>query len=68
MDAKNDQINRFCHEFSILSTSTQSSVSDNDAQGPVIKGYEFEQTQGDSDRQRSLEGCRSWGHKELNTT
>ena len=30
-----------------------------------ITGLELEQTQGDSDGQRSLACCSSWGHKEL---
>ena len=34
----------------------------------VLKGHEFEQTQGDSEGQESLAGCSSWGHKELGTT
>ena len=29
---------------------------------------EFEESQGDSDGQKSLECCISWGHKELDTT
>ena len=30
-----------------------------------LNGREFEQTPGDSGRQRSLRGCSPWGHKEL---
>ena len=33
-----------------------------------LNRHEFEQTQGDSEGQRSLACCSSWGHKELNTT
>ena len=33
-----------------------------------LDGHEFEQTPGDSKGQRSLECCRSWGRKELDTT
>ena len=33
-----------------------------------LNGHEFEQTQGDSEGQRSLVCCRSWGHKEQDTT
>ena len=29
-----------------------------------LNGYESEQTQGDSERQGSLECCSPWGHKE----
>ena len=32
-----------------------------------LNGHEFEQTQGDSERQGSLAGYSSWGHKELDT-
>ena len=31
-------------------------------------GHGFEQVQGDSEGQRSLEHCSPWGHRELNTT
>ena len=31
-------------------------------------GLEFEQTLGDTEAQRSLACCSSWGHKELDTT
>ena len=33
-----------------------------------FNGHEFEQTQGDSDGQRSLACCNPWGHKESDTT
>ena len=33
-----------------------------------LNGHEFEQTQEDSDGQRSVACCRSQGHKELDTT
>ena len=33
-----------------------------------LNGYEFEQTQGDSDGQRNLTCCSSWSQKELETT
>ena len=33
-----------------------------------LNRHEFENTQGVSDAQRSLECCSSWGHKELDTT
>ena len=33
-----------------------------------IKGHEFEQTPGDSERQRRLACCSPWGHKETDTT
>ena len=33
-----------------------------------LSGHEFEQTLGDSGRQRSLVCCSLWGHKELDTT
>ena len=33
-----------------------------------LDGHEFEKTQGDSDRQRSLVSCSSWGHQESDTT
>ena len=33
-----------------------------------LNGDEFEQTQGDSEGQRSLECCSSWGHKESDMT
>ena len=33
-----------------------------------LNGHEFEQTLGESGRQRSLACCRPWGHKELDTT
>ena len=33
-----------------------------------LSGHEFEQTLGDSERQGSLAGCSSWGHKESGTT
>ena len=33
-----------------------------------LNGHELEQTQGDSDGQRSLACCSSWGLKESNTT
>ena len=32
-----------------------------------LNGHEFEQTQGDSEGQRSLVCCSSWGHKQLET-
>ena len=32
-----------------------------------LSGHEFEQIQGDSEGQRSLVCCSSWGHKELDT-
>ena len=34
----------------------------------ALKGYEFEQTQGDGEGQESLACCNSWGHKESGTT
>ena len=33
-----------------------------------LNGHEFEQTLGDSGGQGSLVCCRSWGHKESDTT
>ena len=33
-----------------------------------LNGHEFEQTLGDSERQRSLVCASPWGHKELDTT
>ena len=33
-----------------------------------LDGHEFDQTQGDSEGQRSLACCSSWGCKESNTT
>ena len=33
-----------------------------------FNGHEFEQTQGDSEGQRSLACCSPWGHKESDTT
>ena len=33
-----------------------------------LNGYEFEQTPGDSEGQRSLAYDGPWGHKELDTT
>ena len=33
-----------------------------------LKGRGFEQTLGDSEGQGSLVCCRSWGHKESDTT
>ena len=33
-----------------------------------FNGHEFEQTQGDSDGERSLTHCSSWGLKELDMT
>ena len=33
-----------------------------------LNGHEFEQTPGDSEEQRSLDCCSSWGHKELDMT
>ena len=33
-----------------------------------LNGQEFEQTQGDSERQGSLACCSLWGHKESDTT
>ena len=33
-----------------------------------LNGYEFEQTPGDSGRQRSLACCTPWGHKEWDTS
>ena len=33
-----------------------------------LNGYEFEQTQGDSEGQLSQTCCSSWGHKESDTT
>ena len=33
-----------------------------------LNAHEFEQTLGDSGRQRSLARCSPWGHKELDTT
>ena len=33
-----------------------------------LNGHEFEQTLGDTEGQGSLACCRSWGHKELDTT
>ena len=33
-----------------------------------LDGYEFEQTQGDSEEQRRLVWGNSWGHKESDTT
>ena len=32
-----------------------------------LNGHESEQTQGDSERQGSLECCSPWGHEELDT-
>ena len=32
-----------------------------------LNGHKFEQTSGDSDRQRVLACCSPWGHKELDT-
>ena len=34
----------------------------------INSGHEFEQTLGDSGRQRNLECCSSWGHKESDMT
>ena len=33
-----------------------------------LNGHEFEQTPGDTEGQRSLVCCGSWGHKELGMT
>ena len=33
-----------------------------------LDGHEFEQTPGDSEGQRSLARCSSWGHKESDMT
>ena len=33
-----------------------------------LKGHEFEQTLGDSEGERTLACCSSWGRKELDTT
>ena len=33
-----------------------------------LNGHEFEQTPGDSEEQRSLVCCSSWGRKESDTT
>ena len=33
-----------------------------------LKGHDFEQTMGDSERQGSQGHCTAWGCKELNTT
>ena len=33
-----------------------------------LNGHGFEQTPGDSEGQRSLACCSSWGHKELDMT
>ena len=33
-----------------------------------LSGHEFEKTQGDSEGQRGLDSCSSWGHKELDRT
>ena len=33
-----------------------------------LNGHECEQTQGDSEGQRSLACCSSWGHQESDTT
>ena len=33
-----------------------------------LNGHEFEQTQGDTERQGSLLCCSPWGHKELGAT
>ena len=33
-----------------------------------LNGYEFEQTQGDSEGQGSLACCSLWGHEELDMT
>ena len=33
-----------------------------------LNGHEFEQTPGDSEGQRCLECCSSWGHKQSDTT
>ena len=33
-----------------------------------LNGHEFEETQGDSDGQRSLACCSSWGRKESDMT
>ena len=34
----------------------------------LLSEHKFEQTQGDSEEQRRLACCSSWGHKELDTT
>ena len=34
----------------------------------IFNGHEFQQTPGDSEGQRSLVCCSSWGHKESDTT
>ena len=34
----------------------------------VLKGHEFEQTQGDGEGQGSLACCSPWRHKELDKT
>ena len=34
----------------------------------LLNGHEFEQTLGDSERQRSLACCSPWGYKESDTT
>ena len=33
-----------------------------------LDGHELEQTQGDSEGRGSLADCRSWGHRESDTT
>ena len=33
-----------------------------------LNGHEFEQTQGDSERQEGLVCCSPWGHKESDMT
>ena len=35
---------------------------------PRLNGHEFEQTPGDSERQRGLACCSPWGHKGSDTT
>ena len=34
----------------------------------LLNGYEFEQTQGDTEGQRSLACCSLWGHKDSDMT
>ena len=38
------------------------------AQHHGLNGYEFEQTQGDSEAQGNLTCCSPWGHKESDMT
>ena len=66
------QIGKLVHQSCILSPC--SSIRRRGQQIEMVgwhhqlDGHEFEQTQGDSDRQRSLVSCSSWGHQELDMT